>query len=92
MAKKDEKKAANEMKELREELLKIPSFRKFIVGLMVSGRYLKRDYNLPDYERGNRDAIRAIAHDFLFVTDGGKKLFDEFYEEMTNLHNSKKEY
>lgn len=81
---------ADEARALREELVKIPAFRKFAVGLMVKNRYMRCDNDVSDYQRGRRDALRSVATDFIFDTTGGKELLVEFYSEMTE-HNIKGE-
>ena len=88
MAKKDENKA--ETRTIYEELVKDQNFRKFIVALMVKGRYLKASGpSDSEYERGRKDAICSIVEDFVVGTDGGKELVAEYLDF---VKDSKKEY
>ena len=81
MAKKDENKPENEARTIHEELVKDQNFRKFIVALMVKGRYLKaRGPSDSEYERGRKDAICSIVEDFVIGTDGGKELVAEYLD------------
>ena len=90
MAKKGEKKAENEARTIYEELVKDQNFRKFIVTLMVKGRYLKaHGPSDSEYERGRKDAICSIVEDFVVGTDGGKELIAEYLDF---VKDSKKEY
>ena len=90
MEKKD-KKTVDEMREIREDLVKnVPYFRKFIVALMVKGRYLKaQGPSDSEYERGRKDAICSIVEDFVIGTDGGKELVAEYLDF---IKTDKKEY
>lgn len=88
MAKKNENKA--ESRTIYEELVKDQNFRKFIVTLMVKGRYLKsQGPSDSEYERGRKDAICSIVEDFVVGTDGGKELVAEYLDF---VKDSKKEY
>ena len=88
MAKKDENKA--EVRTIYEELVKDQNFRKFIVTLMVKGRYLRASGpSVGEYERGRKDAICSIVEDFVVGTDGGKQLVAEYLDF---VKDSKKEY
>lgn len=89
MAKKDEK-TVDEQCEVREELMKSAAFRKFIVGLMVKGRYLKaQGPSDGEYERGRKDAFCSIAEDFVIGTDDGEALVKEYLDF---IKTDKKEY
>ena len=89
MAKKDEK-TVDEQREMREELMKSAAFRKFVVGLMVKGRYLKAEGLLDDgYDRGYHDALAKIISEFVIGTDGGAKLVAEY---INFIKTDKKEY
>ena len=88
MAKKDENKA--ETRTIYEELVKDQNFRKFIVALMVKGRYLKaQGPSDSEYERGRKDAICSIVEDFVLGTDNGEALVKEYLEL---IKTDKKEY
>lgn len=88
MAKNGENKA--ETRTIYEELVKDQNFRKFIVGLMVKGRYLRASGpSVNEYERGRKDAICSIVEDFVIGTDGGKELVAEY---LNFIKDSKKEY
>ena len=90
MAKKEKNEAASETRTIYEELVKSKSFRKFIVTLMVKGRYLRaQGPSDGEYERGKRDAICSIVEDFVIGTDGGKQLVAEYLDF---VKDSKKEY
>lgn len=89
MAKKSEK-IVDEQREMREELMKIAAFRKFIVSLMVKGHFIKV-YRMEEtgYERGWRDALCSIVEDFTIGTDDGVQLVAEYLDF---IRTDKKEY
>ena len=90
MAKKDKNESANEVRTIYEELVKVQPFRKFIVALMVKGRYMKaQGPSDGEYERGRRDAICSIVEDFVVGTDNGEALVKEYLEL---IKTDKKEY
>ena len=90
MAKKEQKNAANKTRTIYEELVRDQNFRKFVVTLMVKGRYLKASGpSDSEYERGRKDAICSIVEDFVVGTDGGKELVAEYLDF---VKDSKKEY
>lgn len=90
MAKKSESKAENVVRTIYEELVKDQNFRKFIVTLMVKGRYLKaQGPSDSEYERGRKDAICSIVEDFVVGTYGGKQLVSEYLDF---IRTDKKEY
>ena len=87
---KDGEKTVDEQREMREELMKSAAFRKFIVELMVKGRYLKAQGEFDgDYERGRRDSLVGIVEGFVLGTDGGAKLVAEYIDF---VRTDKKEY